>query len=197
MRRVLLFLALFALMALPASGQGGEHRAALVVRYPDGNVQTRCVAFAEPSISGQEVLVRSGLKAVINPIGSVGGAVCSIDGAGCSYPAQDCFCRCMGTQCEYWAYYHWIDGAWQYSQVGAVGSQVSDGAIEGWSWGPGNFSSGTEPPKVSFADVCRTVTAGGQGSTGLAPGALLQYAGFGAALVVLLLVGLLVLRRRA
>ena len=134
MRRVLLFLALLALSALPASAQGGEHRAALVVRYPDGNVQTRCVAFAEPSISGQEVLVRSGLKAVINPTGSLGGAVCSIDGAGCSYPAQDCFCRCMGTQCEYWAYYHWIDGAWQYSQVGAVGSQVSDGAIEG---GPG------------------------------------------------------------
>ena len=85
--------------------------------------------------------------------GSQGGAVCSIAGSGCAFPTQDCFCKCQGLTCEYWAYYHWV-GGWQYSQVGAGGYTVTDGAVEGWSWGAGNFSSGVEPPAVAFNDVC-------------------------------------------
>ncbi len=85
--------------------------------------------------------------------------MCSINGYGCAYPSQDCFCKCQGKSCEYWAYYHWVGGAWQYSQVGATGYQVKNGALEGWSWGQGNFSSGTIPPTVKFEDICTSPTA--------------------------------------
>ena len=135
--------------ASTARAQGGDHRAALVVRFTDNSVETRCVAFSEPSITGAELLTLSGLQI----IGGGGGAVCSIAGAGCAFPTQDCFCRCQGLTCEYWAYYHWA-GGWQYSEVGAGGYAVTDGAVEGWSWGPGNWSSGTEPPPRTFAEVC-------------------------------------------
>jgi hypothetical protein len=135
-----------------ARAQGGDHRAGLVIRYADGGVQTQCVLFSEPSITGAELLTRSGLQVTMDYSG-MGGAVCSIAGKGCAFPTQDCFCRCEGLTCEYWAYYHWTDG-WQYSQLGAGGYTVIDGALEGWSWGAGNFSSGVEPPLLTFADVC-------------------------------------------
>ena len=47
-----------------------------------------------------------------------------------------------------------VGSGWQYSQVGASGYTVTDGAVEGWSWGAGNFSSGVEPPAVAFNEVC-------------------------------------------
>ena len=141
--------------ASTARAQGGDHRAALVVRFADNSVETRCVAFSEPSITGAELLTRSGLQVIMDHTSGIGGAVCSIAGAGCAFPTQDCFCKCQGLTCEYWAYYHWVGGGWQYSQVGAGSYRdVTDGAVEGWSWGAGNFSSGIEPPAVAFNEVC-------------------------------------------
>jgi hypothetical protein len=155
-RTLLLPLLLTALCMLAgasaARAQGGDHRAGLVIRYANGSVQTRCIAFSEPSITGAELLTRSGLQVTMDQ-GGMGGAVCSIAGEGCAFPTQDCFCHCQGLTCEYWAYYHWTDG-WQYSQVGAGGYTLTDGALEGWSWGAGNFSSGVEPPLLTFAEVC-------------------------------------------
>ena len=140
--------------ASTARAQDGDHRAALIVRFGDGSVETRCVAFSEPSITGAELLARSGMQIIIDHTSGIGGAVCSIAAQGCAFPTQDCFCRCQGLTCEYWAYYHWVGGGWQYSQVGAGGYTVTDGALEGWSWGAGNFSSGVEPPALTFAEVC-------------------------------------------
>jgi hypothetical protein len=191
---------LLALLALPWAGtvsaQDGPNRAALIVRYEDGSVETKCIAFSEPAISGEELLQRSGLTVVIDYNALTGGAVCSINGLGCSI--QDCFCRCQGTDCQYWAYYHWADGAWQYSQLGASGYQVKNGALEGWSWGPGNFSSGTEPPPARFDEICAegsvTVPASSPGSAGPVP--WVGYAGFAIAAVLLLGGVIFVARRR-
>lgn len=141
-----------------AAAQEGPNRAALVVRFADGAVETRCVSFATPAISGADLLTRSGLPTIVNLNSGLGGAVCSIKGQGCAFPGQDCFCRCQGSACEYWAYYHLSDRGWVYSDVGAGNYQVADGAVEGWSWGKGNFTSGTEPPAARFADIC-SVTA--------------------------------------
>jgi len=162
LRRVLtlaMLVMLIALLSASVNAQGGGNRAALVVRAGDGSVQTKCVSFSEPAISGEELLNRSGMTVVINSNSGQGGAVCSINGYGCAYPTQDCFCKCQGAKCEYWAYYHWVGGAWQYSQVGATGYQVKNGALEGWSWGQGNFSSGTIPPAIKFEDICTSPTA--------------------------------------
>jgi hypothetical protein len=191
---------LLAVVALPfatlAGAQDGENRAALVIRYEDGSVETQCVAFSEPQITGEDLLQRSGLNAVIDYNALTGGAVCSIKGLGCS--VQDCFCRCQGTDCQYWAYYHWVDGGWQYSQLGASGYQVKNGALEGWSWGPGNFSSGTEPPVVVFEEICaRTPAIAPVVSPALeGPSSWLGYAGFAVAAAALLGAGVLVTRRR-
>ncbi len=141
-------------LAVPAIGQQAPGRTALVVQFPDKTLETRCVTFSEPVITGADLLARSGLPAVLDYNAGLGGAVCSIEQAGCAFPAESCFCRCQGASCEYWAYYYWEDGAWRYSAVGASGRQVTDGALEAWSWGPGNWTSGTEPPKVTFDEVC-------------------------------------------
>ena len=106
-----------------ADAQAGPYRAALVVRYSDNNVHTSCVSFDEPEITGEELLQRSGLVVLLDFNAGLGGAVCSINGQGCSYPGQDCFCQCPGSQCQYWAYYHWESGAWQYSSTGASQSR--------------------------------------------------------------------------
>lgn len=130
----------------------GSNQAALVVRYEDGSVQTRCVAFSEADIGGDELLERSGLAPVIAPEG----AVCSINGIGC--PSDDCFCQCPFPDCEYWAYYHWQDGAWSYSNIGAFSYAVTNGALEGWSWGQGDFAQGVEPPVIPFEQICLATT---------------------------------------
>ncbi len=142
-----------ALGMASATAQAPGNRAALVVRYRDGSTAALCVPFSEASITGEELLRRSGLNAVIDT-SSGEGVVCSINGSGCAFPQEACFCQCFGAQCEYWAYYHWVNGQWEYSSVGASLYDVANGALEGWSWGPGNFSSGTEPPQVSFDQVC-------------------------------------------
>lgn len=136
----------------------GANRAALVVRYGDGSVQTRCVAFSETGISGDELLKRSGLAPVI----SSEGTICSVSGLGC--PSDDCFCKCPFPECEYWAYYHWRDGAWSYSSIGAASHQVSPGALEGWSWGQGNFQQGVEPPAIPFEQICPDALGAGGAS---------------------------------
>jgi hypothetical protein len=198
--KTLIMLLSLALVALPCAGvaaaQGGTNRAALIVRYEDGSVETKCVAFSEPAITGEELLQQSGLAVVMDYNALAGGAVCSIKGVGCS--VQDCFCRCQGADCQYWAYYHWVDGGWQYSQLGASGYRVKNGSLEGWSWGPGNFSSGTEPPATKFEEICapgsETAPAASPGPG--SPASWLAYASFAAAAVLLLGAGVLVSRRR-
>ena len=137
-----------------ASAQSGDHRAGLVIRYADGSVQTQCVAFSGPNITGEELLQRSDLTVILDYNAGLGGAVCSINNQGCAFPTQDCFCRCQSSTCEYWAYFHRTGDGWQYSQVSPGAYQVTDHALEGWSWGKGNFFSGVELPLLTFADVC-------------------------------------------
>lgn len=167
-------------LAPAAQAQEGPQRAALVVRFADGTVETRCVSFAGPAISGADLLARADLPVIVSVNSGLGGAVCSIKGQGCAFPSQDCFCQCQGRACEYWAYYHLSDGRWVYSDVGAGNYQVTDGAVEGWSWGKGNFTSGTEPPAARFADICAAPVAAaavtGPAAHGPAPAAVVAAA---------------------
>ena len=148
-----------ALGMASALAQEPGNRAALIVRYGDGSTAALCVQFSEASITGEELLSRSGLKAVIDTSSGQGGAVCSINGSGCAFPQETCFCQCPGDVCEYWAYYHWTNGQWEYSSAGASLYDVTNGALEGWSWGPGNFSTGTEPPTMRFDQICGSTAA--------------------------------------
>ena len=152
-----LLLALFTLLALPPRlWAQSPNQAALVIRYGEGQVETHCVTFAEPQITGYDVLARAGLDVTIDA-GGMGAAVCAIQGTGC--PATNCFCQCQGAECQYWSYWHQVDGIWQYSAGGASIYPVTNGAIEGWSWGPGSVTEAIAPPAVSFDAVCNAPAA--------------------------------------
>ncbi len=122
----------------------GTHHAGLVVDFGDGTVITRCVGFDEATISGYELLLRSGLTLEV-AVSGPGAAVCSIEGTGC--PASDCFCHFPP---DYWSYWHLEAGSWHYSDVGASGYAVEDGAVDGWIWG----DASAPPQVIPFEAIC-------------------------------------------
>jgi len=125
-----------------------ENRAGLIIQYGDGHVATYCVRFGEPSITGLDLFTRSGQLPIVETAG-LGAAICAINGEGCAYPSQPCFCQCQGANCAYWNYFHWIDGAWRYSPLGATARTITDGAIDGWSWG-----ENLAPPVYTIDQIC-------------------------------------------
>ena len=134
------------------------HRAGLVVTFGDRPTARFCIEFSEDAISGLQLLQRSGCcyeKPIITSSGGQGTAVCSIGGEGSSNP-NDCFASCTGNSCAYWAYYHFVNGAWTFSRVGASSYMVRDGDIDGWAWGPGGLSSGAIPAQPG--DICPAPT---------------------------------------
>lgn len=148
-----LILALAVFLGLPNGLLGqSSNQAALVIRQDDQSLQSICIEFSEPEISGLELLQRSGYELAMDVQG-LGAAVCRIGQTGC--PADDCWCQCRGgDECIYWSYWWQLNGAWEYSQAGASQMRVRDGDVQGWSWGPGSVSQAIPPPDTSFADVC-------------------------------------------
>lgn len=130
------------------------HHAGLVVTFGDRYSATFCIEFSEDTISGLQLLQRSGLRLVTSSVSGQGAAICSIvllsadgqviDGDG-SNDLTNCFASCTGSSCAYWAYYQFVDGAWKFSQLGAASRAVHDGDVDGWAWGPGGLSSGAVP----------------------------------------------------
>jgi len=143
-----------------ASQADGPNRAGLVVQFGDDSVVQSCVEFTEPSISGWELLNRSGMTVYFEDYGDAGNAVCRLDvddkSDGCEYPFDDCWCECLSAgDCNYWAYHHLIDGDWVYSSDGASGWTIEDGMVDGWGWGLGEINtSGVKPPVIPFDDIC-------------------------------------------
>jgi hypothetical protein len=116
-------------------------RAGLLVQFDDGRVETRCVEFETDEISGADLLTRSGLAAVVDVSTGLGITVCKIEGLGCDYPAEHCFCQCMsGAACGYWNYFTRDPGEtqWTYSALGAVLHKSRSGSVEAWAWGDGH-----------------------------------------------------------
>jgi len=128
-----------------SSTLGAEHKAVLIVQFDEGQSQQMYIAFGEETLSGLDLLTRSGLK-----LSMWGSAVCRIEAQGCAYPVEPCFCQCRGTPCAYWSYWHWQAGRWAYSQVGAASHQVHDGDIEGWAWSDGQPPSVTPTPSTAL-----------------------------------------------
>jgi hypothetical protein len=134
----------------------------LVVRFSNGSTFTACIEFDESQLTGEEVLDRSGLSILKDTSYGLGAAICRIEGDGCDYPQENCFCQCEGVECEYWAYYH-LDrqnNEWIYSGMGATWHTVQHGDVEGWAWGAGDPSgSDVEPPPIPFEQLCAQPTA--------------------------------------
>ena len=151
----------------PAFGQTALHHAGLIVRHGDGRLTYADVAFQEETISGIDLLRRSGIEQVTIPFGGLGVAVCSLEREGC--PAVECRRRvCQGARPDdpYWQYFRQAaPGQWRPLALGASATRVHDGDVDGWSW------TGREPrlPAATIAGVAAVV--------GLSTGALVAKGG--------------------
>jgi len=130
----------------------GPRRAGLVIAH-DGEVLKRCVEFSQDEISGLDLLRLADVDLNYAQTGQ-GATICRIDGQGCSYPEQDCFCQCQGSPCIYWSAWSLAEGGWEYSSVGASGIRVRDGKVIGWNWAAGSTSQAEPPPSASFEEIC-------------------------------------------
>ncbi|WP_297640589.1 hypothetical protein [Caldilinea sp.] len=145
------------LASAPAMAQEGN-RAGLVIAHGDGSVAARCVAFDESSLSGAELLMRSGLDLAMEA-GAMGVAVCRIDGEGCNFPQESCFCQCESSPCFYWSYWRLKGGEWVYSNLGAGNTTVRHGDVEGWRWGASAGETAEPPPPMTFEQICASSMA--------------------------------------
>jgi hypothetical protein len=141
--------AIIGLSGIPLSNLGikpTSHQAGLVILYGDGSLYTTCVSFTESSLTGLELLERSGLavQTATNP--SQGTAVCKIGDVGSS--SSDCF----GSMPNYWSYWQMGANGWDYSVKGADQSPVTDYSVSAWSWGSGN-----PPALITFQNTCEGV----------------------------------------
>jgi|694.fasta_scaffold45991_4 hypothetical protein len=144
-------------MAQPLRAQG-TNQAGLVVVHGNGQIVSRCIDFTEPAISGYDLLQRSGLDLNIE-VSGMGAVICRIDGEGCTYPQQSCFCGTEGDSYIYWSYWLLANDGWQYANLGASNQMVQPGTVQGWVWGAGSNNSANPPPLVSFGELCVAPTA--------------------------------------
>jgi len=153
--RAILALLLLVVALWPAPARADEpNQAGLVIGFDGGRVETRCIAFEEEAISGDQLLARSGLDLILDTSGSMGLIICRIEDLGCDFPSQPCFCQCMGGgDCAYWNYFYRTPGAdtWTYSPLGAGLRKVEPGTVEAWVWGDGHT-----PPAgdLTFDAIC-------------------------------------------
>ncbi len=154
------FVFLLAALGLPGATVADEpSQAGLIIEFGDGQVETRCITFQEEEITGADLLLTySGLDTIVDASSGMGITVCQLEGEGCAYPSEACFCQCMGGgECAYWNYFYREPGSseWTYSALGAILRKVRHGSVEAWVWG-----DGTTPPTFegSFASICAAPT---------------------------------------
>jgi len=150
-----LLLLLAAALASSAYQTSADNQAGLVVAFDDGRVESYCIEFSEPEISGLELLQRSGLALAVSDAG-MGAALCQVEETGC--PASNCFCECRGGDCYYWSYWSLSSDenqtGWQYAVAGSSLRRLGHGDVDGWTWGPGSLTNAVEPPRLSFEEIC-------------------------------------------
>jgi hypothetical protein len=98
------------------------------------------------TISGLDALRLAGANPVTYGFAGQGAAVCELYGVG-NPPDQNCL---IGPGGKYWAYFRAGPGAggWTYARGGAGSSNVTDGSVEGWSYGTGG-----QPGFVSYCSM--------------------------------------------
>ena len=149
-RAIALLVACVLVVLVPAApGRADVVGAGLVVRYADGSTSYAWVPLGDETISGLELLRRSGLPLVTTGFGSLGEAVCSIGGDGCSVA------ECGSNLCQssadspYWQYFRATDSGWKPMIFGASGTKVRAGDVDLWEWTAGDASV----PALTAADV--------------------------------------------
>ncbi len=196
-----------------AQGDIEVNVAGIVVDYGDGRISYAVVPFAETSISGVELLRRSGLSLLSVEFGGMGEGICAIEDTGCDLSAcRARLCQTGDPDSPFWQYVRvGGDGAWQPAPLGASSSAIEDGDVDGWFWtgtAPqtsavtldqvasetgidlGDFaaSSGTNPEAIVMTE------GGDSDSQAIEQGSIL--AGIGIVAAIAALGGLLIVRSR-
>jgi hypothetical protein len=194
---------------LGTAGAAGSSRAGLIVAHGDGRVAYALVTFDGDSISGADLVERSGLSVTEVNFGGLGVAVCSIDATGCDI--GECRKRlCQGPKRDdpYWQYFIKSgSGSWQVAALGISGDSVPDGGVRALIW-----SAGTPQfPAPSIDDLAAKSGPVGEGGVALtryqSDGSVdtggesesndgTPFAGFAVVGVAVVIVGGVVLRRR-
>ncbi|MGI8426791.1 MAG: hypothetical protein ACR2FO_06180 [Actinomycetota bacterium] len=130
--------------SVPACASESNH-AGVVVQLSANDERTYCLSFESQSLSGIEALRATGLPLVTKSNGSLGEFVCKIGGVGTEAS------NCPASDNSYWVYWHFQDGRWGQSGLGASSSRVHCGGVDGWTWYPqGNGS----PPSSTTMPAC-------------------------------------------
>lgn len=130
----------------------------LVVEHGNSQVTGLCIGFDGASITGEQILQASGLQYATQSYGSLGDAVCQIDGEPASYGS------CLPASGPYWAMFvSRGGGAWQGADRGVSTETFTDGDAEGFRY---DDQGGSEPPPASPAGVCARALAAAAGSSG-------------------------------
>ena len=140
-------------LAAPA---GDQHNVAgIVVEYAEGHYSMALVPFEEETISGIDLLSRSGLSLLMIDFGGMGKGVCAIEKTGCELDAcRARLCQTGDPESPFWHYLqHPLDGDWHMAALGASSSKVSDGGVDGWFW----TGSNPEPAAMSVEDIAAEV----------------------------------------
>ncbi|CAA9542876.1 MAG: hypothetical protein AVDCRST_MAG87-228 [uncultured Thermomicrobiales bacterium] len=154
----LVWLALAPWLHGAAAAQEPVHSAGLVIDYGDGRVSYAWVPFTEESISGIELLERSGLSLVAVSFGGLGKGVCEIEGTGCGIePCRARLCQTADPASPFWQYLRQDGpGNWKRFALGASQSDVRDGDIDGWAWA----GAVPELPALALDEIAERVDAG-------------------------------------
>jgi hypothetical protein len=154
-RALFLALVLTGLLWTQAGSTGTVNVAGLVVDYGDGRISYVVVPFEEDSISGMDLLERSGLDLLTIEIGGMGAAICEIEDVGCDVNAcRTRMCQTGDPASPFWRHMIGTDGDdWRFSSRGAGSSVVEDGDVYAWFW------SGDDPtgPSLSVDDLAQQV----------------------------------------
>lgn len=126
---------------VPQVPDDGDNHAGVVIDYGDGTYETACVAFSEPSITGHELMTRTGIPYETTSFvwGDMLTAIREVSATGDAY----------------WSYWYRdpVTGTWQSYPVGFDDSEITDGDVDGWHLVPG--WPGSEPGlNLTLGAIC-------------------------------------------
>jgi len=161
--RIAMLLGVLAVMMLvPAStafGQG-PGTVGVLVEFPGGDIRPFCVQVDTPADKVAPLLA-TGLDVATYDFGTLGVAVCAIEGVGCPATSADCLaCECTflpSDPCFFWLCFRWnkADGVWDFT----YDPTAQDGDVIAWVWGETDTATldPIDAPSledVTLAEVC-------------------------------------------